>query len=86
MLIVLAHPNGWATREQNFMRQALMDVGPEYKNYQVTFVTEGEASVHFCMFHSNMESALEVSCLCQSGQGRMLIYYLFVATYGFDRV
>ncbi|CAE6336881.1 unnamed protein product [Rhizoctonia solani] len=59
MLIVLAHPNGWATREQNFMRQALMDVGPEYKNYQVTFVTEGEASVHFCMFHSNMESALE---------------------------
>ncbi|KAF8707544.1 ATP binding, partial [Rhizoctonia solani] len=59
ILIVMAHPNGWATREQNFMRQALMDVGPEYKNYQVTFVTEGEASVHFCMFNSNMESALE---------------------------
>ncbi|ELU37938.1 hypothetical protein AG1IA_08033 [Rhizoctonia solani AG-1 IA] len=63
ILIVMAHPNGWATREQNFMRQALMDVGPEYKNYQVTFVTEGEASVHFCMFNSNMESALEVSCI-----------------------
>ncbi|CUA75815.1 ER membrane protein complex subunit 1 [Rhizoctonia solani] len=59
MLIVLAHPNGWSTREQNFMKQALMEVGPEYKNYQVTFVTEGEASVHFCMFHSNMDSALE---------------------------
>ncbi|KAH7330579.1 hypothetical protein B0J17DRAFT_580271 [Rhizoctonia solani] len=59
MLIVLAHPNGWATREQNFMKQALLDVGPEYKNYQVTFVTEGEASVHFCMFHSNMSSALD---------------------------
>ncbi|CAE6523685.1 unnamed protein product [Rhizoctonia solani] len=59
MLIVLAHPNGWSTREQNFMRQALMEVGPEYKNYQTTFVTEGEASVHFCMFHTNMDSALE---------------------------
>ncbi|KAG8690508.1 hypothetical protein FRC11_011049, partial [Ceratobasidium sp. 423] len=59
MLIVLAHPNGWSTREQNFMKQALLDVGPEYKNYQITFVTEGEASVHFCMFHSNMDSALD---------------------------
>ncbi|KAJ1310673.1 hypothetical protein OPQ81_009200 [Rhizoctonia solani] len=59
MLIVLAHPNGWSTREQSFMRQALMEVGSEYKKYQVTFVTEGEASVHFCMFHSNMDSALE---------------------------
>ncbi|EUC65714.1 heat shock 70 kDa protein 12A [Rhizoctonia solani AG-3 Rhs1AP] len=59
MLIVLAHPNGWSTREQSFMKQSLMEVGPEYKNYQVTFVTEGEASVHFCMYNSNMDSALE---------------------------
>ena len=64
MLIVLAHPNGWSTREQYFMKQALVEVGPEYKHHQITFVTEGEASVHFCMFHSNMDSALEVSCIC----------------------
>ncbi|CAE6466461.1 unnamed protein product [Rhizoctonia solani] len=70
MLIVLAHPNGWSTREQNFMKQALLDVGPEYKNYQITFVTEGEASVHFCMFHSNMSSALETHTdliVCDAG-------------------
>lgn len=60
MMVVLTHPNGWSIREQNFMRQALRKVGPEYEGCQVAFVTEGEASVHFCMFHSNMDSALNV--------------------------
>lgn len=59
MLVVLAHPNGWSTREQNYLRQALRNVGPNYKSCQITFVTEGEASVHFCMFSSNMDSALQ---------------------------
>lgn len=59
MLIILTHPNGWATREQHFLKQALQNVGPLYKNCQITFVTEGEASVHFCMFYSNMRSSLQ---------------------------
>lgn len=63
MLIILAHPNGWATREQHFLKKVLRNVGPLYKDCQVTFVTEGEASVHFCMFYSSMSSSLQVSLL-----------------------
>lgn len=62
MVVVLAHPNGWAIREQNFLREAMRDVKWSYNgSCQISFVTEGEASIHFCMSHSNMDSALHVS-------------------------
>lgn len=60
ILVVLAHPNGWATREQHFLKQALKNVGGIYQNCEVNFVTEAEASVHFCMFHSALGSGLRV--------------------------
>ncbi|KAF8603212.1 hypothetical protein BDV93DRAFT_544894 [Ceratobasidium sp. AG-I] len=57
MLVVLTHPNGWTIREQHFLRQSLRNVQSNYSSScRVWFVTEAEASVHFCMFHSDMES------------------------------
>ncbi|KAF8305224.1 uncharacterized protein EI90DRAFT_3001470 [Cantharellus anzutake] len=55
--IVIAHPNGWGLREQEFMRRAAVaaDVVPQSESHnRIFFVTEGEASVHYCMFHANL--------------------------------
>ncbi|CAE6495337.1 unnamed protein product, partial [Rhizoctonia solani] len=57
MTVVLAHPNGWGIREQGFLRQAAIKAGlvtseNAYSNIQ--FVSEAEASVHFCMFHTDL--------------------------------
>lgn len=60
MLVVLCHPNGWSTREQHFLRQALHNVGAGYRSCKINFVTEAEASVHFCMLHSSLSSSLQV--------------------------
>lgn len=53
ILFVLTHPNGWGGPQQNEMRQAAIRAGlipntPEAAS-NVTFVTEGEASLHFCL-------------------------------------
>ncbi|KAF8603219.1 hypothetical protein BDV93DRAFT_493895 [Ceratobasidium sp. AG-I] len=57
MLVILTHPNGWAIREQNFLRQAIRKVQFSYSgSCRVSFVSEAEASIHFCLFHSSMES------------------------------
>ena len=50
---VLSHPNGWEGKEQNQMRQAAVRAGlildtPD-GHARVTFVTEGEASLHFAI-------------------------------------
>ncbi|KAG8775594.1 hypothetical protein FRC12_001400 [Ceratobasidium sp. 428] len=62
MTIVLAHPNGWTIKEQNFLRQAA--VAAKYAtaakgHAQIQFVSEAEASMHFCMFHSDIHRRLE---------------------------
>ncbi|KAF8603201.1 hypothetical protein BDV93DRAFT_493856 [Ceratobasidium sp. AG-I] len=71
MVVVLAHPNGWAIREQNFLREAMRNVKWSYGgSCHISFVTEGEASVHFCMSHSNMDSALHPNTdliVCDAG-------------------
>ncbi|KAG8682335.1 hypothetical protein FRC09_016839, partial [Ceratobasidium sp. 395] len=62
MTIVLAHPNGWTIREQNFLRQAAIAAKytTQAKGYtQIQFVNEAEASMHFCMLHSDIHSSLE---------------------------
>ncbi|KIY64372.1 hypothetical protein CYLTODRAFT_102547 [Cylindrobasidium torrendii FP15055 ss-10] len=49
---VLTHPNGWEGRQQSLMRQAAVKAGlTEAGNAQarVQFVTEGEASLHYCL-------------------------------------
>lgn len=50
---VLTHPNGWEGAQQSQMRQAAIQAGlitdsPEGRA-KVHFVTEGEASLHFCI-------------------------------------
>ncbi|PBK90619.1 hypothetical protein ARMGADRAFT_934054, partial [Armillaria gallica] len=54
---VLSHPNGWQGAEQAKMRKALIDAGlvPDIDegHTRVRFVTEGEASLHFCIHHDD---------------------------------
>ena len=48
---ILAHPNGWGGAEQARMREAAVRAGLVRANERsrVTFVTEGEASLHYCV-------------------------------------
>jgi len=61
---VLSHPNGWEGKEQSQMRQAAVEAGlvpdtlPGYD--RVSFVTEGEASLHFAVENGVLSKASEV--------------------------
>jgi hypothetical protein len=60
---VIAHPNGWGTHEQSTLRKAAVKGGlvPEDSAKQrIHFVSEGEASVHFVMFYSDLEPQIHV--------------------------
>ncbi|KAK0212140.1 hypothetical protein DFS33DRAFT_1389252 [Desarmillaria ectypa] len=49
---ILSHPNGWEGGQQEQMREAVVQgglVSDDAKNTRVHFVTEGEASLHFCI-------------------------------------
>ncbi|KAF8602531.1 hypothetical protein BDV93DRAFT_545197 [Ceratobasidium sp. AG-I] len=61
MFIVLAHPNGWGTPEQGLLRRAARRAGMAASDNQISFVTEAEASVHFCMSRPalNLTSSIE---------------------------
>ncbi|CAE6412712.1 unnamed protein product [Rhizoctonia solani] len=57
MEVVIAHPNGWSTREQQFLRSAAVAAGfstPDQAPRKISFITEAEASVHFCIHHTNL--------------------------------
>ena len=58
---VLSHPNGWEGKQQYEMRQAAIAAGLVANESEVTkqisFVTEGEASLHFCL--NKIPDALE---------------------------
>ncbi|ELU36973.1 hypothetical protein AG1IA_08996 [Rhizoctonia solani AG-1 IA] len=57
MEVVIAHPNGWGIREQTFLRSAAVAAGFAMAS-KVRFVTEAEASVHFCIHHTNLGDAM----------------------------
>ncbi|CAE6433902.1 unnamed protein product [Rhizoctonia solani] len=73
MDVIIAHPNGWGIREQAFMRNAAVLAGfttTEKANQQIRFVTEAEASVHFCMHYTSLRSCLETGInfiVCDAG-------------------
>ncbi|KAK0481095.1 hypothetical protein EDD18DRAFT_1203722 [Armillaria luteobubalina] len=50
---VLSHPNGWEGSQQSKMREAAIDAGlipnDDGGHLRIHFVTEGEASLHFCV-------------------------------------
>ncbi|KAG9103543.1 hypothetical protein FRC06_010028 [Ceratobasidium sp. 370] len=72
MEVIIAHPNGWGIREQTFLRDAAVDAGLASAafSYKVRFVTEAEASVHFCINRTNLGSCLQVGtkfAVCDAG-------------------
>lgn len=50
---VLTHPNGWEGAQQAQMRKAAIQAGlvsdDDHGRARIRFVTEGEASLHFCI-------------------------------------
>ncbi|KAG9103544.1 hypothetical protein FRC06_010029 [Ceratobasidium sp. 370] len=72
MEFVIAHPNGWGIREQTFLRAAAIDAGfvPASSPHKIRFVTEAEASVHFCIHHTNLGARLQAGmkfAVCDAG-------------------
>ena len=52
---VLGHPNGWEGKQQSDMRRAAITAGlvngMSEALEHISFVTEGEAGLHFCLNH-----------------------------------
>ncbi|QRV77740.1 hypothetical protein RhiJN_05755 [Ceratobasidium sp. AG-Ba] len=73
MEIVIAHPNGWGIREQSFLRAAAVEAGlasQATSRNRIKFVTEAEASVHYCLYHTNLDNRLQTGskfCVCDAG-------------------
>ena len=61
---VLTHPNGWEGAQQEQMRRAAILAGlipdTDGGRARVQFVTEGEASLHFCIQSGLTSQAMEV--------------------------
>jgi hypothetical protein len=63
MAIIIAHPNGWGAHEQSVLRAAAVAAGISTavdSRRKITFVSEAEASVQFCL-SSSLVGSLEVS-------------------------
>lgn len=64
---VISHPNGWEGWQQTQMREAVVAAGfvpdTDEGHARVSFVTEGEASLHFSIRNGLPEGAMEV---CES--------------------
>ena len=78
---VLSHPNGWEGTQQAQMRSAAVYAGlvpssPEGHS-RIHFVTEGEASIHYCIANDFASDMIKVSVLrlafnCSNvGRGRV---------------
>lgn len=62
VVIVLATPNGWDTQQQLFLREVAIESGictEADASARVNFVTEGEASVHYALAHTQGRSWLQ---------------------------
>jgi len=85
---VLTHPNGWEGAQQSLMRRAAATAGliPDTPKGQarLSFVTEGEASLHFCIQSGLTSEAMKVSLILsmnivsivhnyQTGKGIMIV-------------
>lgn len=61
---VLTHPNGWEGGQQGLMRKAAILAGliPDTDDgrFRLSFVTEGEASLHFCIQSGLTTRAIQV--------------------------
>ncbi|KAM6497433.1 hypothetical protein JOM56_007906 [Amanita muscaria] len=67
---VLSHPNGWEGKQQSQMRKAATAAGLVDKSEaleRISFVSEGEASLHFCLnkkptLRNELDGILVVDC------------------------
>ena len=62
--LVLAHPNRWEGREQQFLRESVVKASiftEEEALSRVSFVTEGEAILNFCMTNTGSGALIEVA-------------------------
>ena len=59
---VLTHPNGWEGAQQSQIRHAAVLAGliPEDGQDRIQLVTEGEASLHFCIGNGLAADAMTV--------------------------
>lgn len=61
---ILSHPNGWEGAQQTLMRDAAVTAGlvPATREgrERITFVTEGEASLNFCVDKGLMNESIQV--------------------------
>ncbi|KAG8712280.1 hypothetical protein FRC11_000550 [Ceratobasidium sp. 423] len=73
MEVIIAHPNGWGIREQTFLRKVAVDAGlstSDQAQRNIRFLTEAEASVHFCIYHTNLGNRFEPGtnfAVCDAG-------------------
>jgi hypothetical protein len=61
---VLTHPNGWEGAQQGMMRTAAVQAGlipdNEDGHFRLSFVTESEASLHFCVQNGLANDSIKV--------------------------
>ena len=63
---VLTHPNGWGGAQQDAMRRAAVQAGlvsGRDAHSRITFLTEGEASMHFCVSRDEYTDEIKVRWL-----------------------
>lgn len=62
---ILSHPNAWEGAQQTLMRKAAVQAGlvPDTPDGQsrISFITEGEASLNFCVDRGFMDDSVRVS-------------------------
>jgi hypothetical protein len=66
IVVVLATPNGWDSAQQAFLRGASIQAGfvkESDADARLDFVTEGEASVHYALAHSQSNTWLKPGIL-----------------------
>ena len=77
---VLSHPNGWDGTQQSEMRRAavLADLIPDTKagHARLSFVTEGEASLHFSLHNGLPAEAMKVGLALWTPKLNILILVL----------
>ncbi|CAE7193333.1 unnamed protein product [Rhizoctonia solani] len=73
MEVIIAHPNGYGLTQQAFLRSCAVSAGfatAESAQGKIRFVTEAEASVHFCIHHTNLGNVLQPGtnfAVCDAG-------------------
>lgn len=74
---VLSHPNGWEGSQQGKMRQAAVHAGlvpnTDAGHSRVHFVTEGEASLHYCIESGLASHVIKVGSSVDFDVSKLLI-------------